>query len=274
MLKLSISLPNNAQINLESEDAVVIDKILGMVLADITRAILETPATAAPGGVRARVEESAVPATPSVQPSTSVEPPIAEHAVPFSEPSLLPADAGPSFIADQMDYPTPTSSGMTAQGQPLVSLQDIEEPPGKQESRLDMDNRVAHSWPQWEGPVNAAERPNGFPAAAGGYTAPTNLVPAVSEQAYVDFCRAANPLGDMRRVVVAAEGASRYLAMDGVDSEALGRLFDLAGWPRAHNFVQTLRNAARSKFGWLARIPGKAGHYSVTDLGRSTALGR
>ena len=90
----------------------------------------------------------------------------------------------------------------------------------------------------------------------------------------MDFCRAANPLGDMRRVVVAAEGASRYLAIDGVDAEVLGRLFDLAGWPRAHNFVQTLRNAARSKFGWLERVPGKAGHYTVTDLGRSTALRR
>ncbi len=272
MLKLSISLPNNAQINLESEDAVVIDKILGMVLADITRAILETPATAAPGGIRAMVEESAVPAEPAIQPSTSFGPPPAEHTVPFSEPSLLPADAGPSSMAEQMDSPSPTSSGLTAQVQPLVSLQDVVEPPVKQESKL--DNPVAHSWPQWEGPVNAAERPNGFPAAAGGYIAPTNLVPAVSEQAYMDFCRAANPLGDMRRVVVAAEGASRYLAMDGVDAEALARLFDLAGWPRAHNFVQTLRNAARSKFGWLERIPGKAGHYSVTDVGRSTALGR
>jgi hypothetical protein len=99
-------------------------------------------------------------------------------------------------------------------------------------------------------------------------------VSSLSEQAFIDFCRAANPLGDMRRVVVAAEGASRYLGIEGVDADELGRLFDLAAWPRAHNFVQTLRNAARSKFGWLERVPGRAGYYSVTDLGRATALGR
>ena len=122
--------------------------------------------------------------------------------------------------------------------------------------------------------TNPVEGSNGFPPVGGTHLNSATLVPAVSEQAFVDFCRAANPLGDMRRVVVAAEGASRYLAMEGVDAEALGSLFDIVGWPRAHNFVQTLRNAARSKFGWLERIPGRAGHYSVTDLGRATALGR
>jgi hypothetical protein len=171
-----------------------------------------------------------------------------------------------------MESPSPTTSGLTAPNQPQGIFQEIDEPSVKQEIKL--ENTPAHGWPQWEGLGNLTEGPNGFPPVGGGYIAPTNLVPAVSEQAFMDFCRAANPLGDMRRVVVAAEGASRYLAMDGVDAEALGRLFDLAGWPRAHNFVQTLRNAARSKFGWLERVPGKAGHYTVTDLGRSTALRR
>ena len=129
-------------------------------------------------------------------------------------------------------------------------------------------------WPQLEGLGNGGQATNGSPPAAGNHLGMSNLVPAVSEQAFVDFCRAANPLGDMRRVVVAAEGASRYLAIEGVDADALGRLFDVVGWPRAHNFVQTLRNAARSKFGWLERVPGRAGHYTVTDLGRATALGR
>jgi hypothetical protein len=58
-----------------------------------------------------------------------------------------------------------------------------------------------------------------------------------------------------------------------VDAEDLERLFDLAGWPRPHSFVQTLRNAARSKFRWLERVPGRSGHYTVTHLGRATALG-
>ena len=66
-----------------------------------------------------------------------------------------------------------------------------------------------------------------------------------AERAFVDFCHSVNPLGDMRRVVVAAEGAARYLGLASVDAEELGRLFDLAGWPRAHNFTQTLRNRAR-----------------------------
>ena len=129
-------------------------------------------------------------------------------------------------------------------------------------------------WPATEPFGGMTDRPNGYPAGGNSQVSPSNLVPAVSEQAFVDFCRAANPLGDMRRVVVAAEGASRYLAMEGVDAESLGRLFDIVGWPRAHNFVQTLRNAARSKFGWLERVPGRAGHYTVTNVGRSTALGR
>jgi hypothetical protein len=76
----------------------------------------------------------------------------------------------------------------------------------------------------------------------------------------------------MRRVVVAAEGASRFLGYQSVSAEELGRLFDLAGWQRPHSFVQTLRNAARSKFRWLERVPGRSGQYKVTDLGRTTAF--
>ena len=58
-----------------------------------------------------------------------------------------------------------------------------------------------------------------------------------------------------------------------VDAGELGRLFDLAGWQRPHSFVQTLRNAARSKFRWLERMPGRSGYYTVTEVGRETALG-
>jgi hypothetical protein len=105
--------------------------------------------------------------------------------------------------------------------------------------------------------------------------APPTAMPAAvhGEDGFAEFCRATNPLGDMRRVVVAAEGARRFLGAESVDAEGLGRLFVLAGWPRPHSFVQTLRNAARSKFRWLERVPGRSGHYTVTDLGRSTALG-
>ena len=86
------------------------------------------------------------------------------------------------------------------------------------------------------------------------------------------FCRDAKPLGDMRRVVVAAEGASRHFGVEGITADDLAWLFDLAEWRRPGNFTQTLRNSARSKFGWLERIPGRSGRYATTALGRSKTL--
>ena len=85
---------------------------------------------------------------------------------------------------------------------------------------------------------------------------------------FAEFCQATNPVGDMRRVVVAAEGARRFLGQPTVDAEGLEVLFLLAGWPPAHNFTQTIRNSARTKFRWLERVPGQAGHYTVSDIGR------
>ena len=274
MLKLSITLPNNAQINLETEDDVVIDRILGIVLTDVSQAILAGFSTAPTGVNRPPPPEppaAVAPAPAHVPPSVTVEniqPP--EVAVPSETTPAPDAPAAPA-IAEQIGPASNTgaviesSSPATAEQAtaPLLSDWDaaLEEPPPE-------------PWPQLDGLGNGGQATNGSPPAAGNHLGMTNLVPAVSEQAFVDFCRAANPLGDMRRVVVAAEGASRYLAIEGVDADALGRLFDVVGWPRAHNFVQTLRNAARSKFGWLERVPGRAGHYTVTDLGRATALGR
>ncbi len=90
---------------------------------------------------------------------------------------------------------------------------------------------------------------------------------------FMAFCQRVNPLGDMRKVVVAAEAAHRYLNIVSVDPDELERLFTLIGWPIPHSFIQTLRNAARTKFRWLERIPGKSGHYKVTNTGRSIVLG-
>ena len=101
----------------------------------------------------------------------------------------------------------------------------------------------------------------------------SDVAPPAAERDFIQFCHSTNPLGDMRRVVVATEGASRFLGLDSIDAEELGRLFDLAGWRRPHSFVQALRNAARSKFRWLERIPGRSGHYTITALGRTIALG-
>ena len=122
---------------------------------------------------------------------------------------------------------------------------------------------------------NFAPEPSVPDAALMSTPTPTPAVePAtLDENDYVAFCHQVSPLGDMRRVVVAAEAADRYLGIASVDPDELSRLFRLAGWPLPHNFVQTLRNAARSKFRWLERIAGQSGHYRVTDSGRSIVLG-
>ena len=110
------------------------------------------------------------------------------------------------------------------------------------------------------GSVDEAESP---PAATG----------RAAEEAFGRFCRRIAPTGDMRRTVVAAEGAKRYLGAASVAGEDLGRLFDLAGWMRPADFLQTLRNAARNKFGWVERVPGRSGHYVVTAQGRAAVIG-
>lgn len=75
----------------------------------------------------------------------------------------------------------------------------------------------------------------------------------------MDFRQKANPMGDMRRVVVATEGARQHFGIDGVNAGELSWLFDIARWRRPADFVQTQRDAVRSKFGWLERIPGRSG---------------
>ena len=117
------------------------------------------------------------------------------------------------------------------------------------------------------------DQPHVATAAAAPGRAPTFSPSTPDEHEYIAFCQRVSPLGDMRRVVVAAEAADRHLAVQSVDPDELERLFTLAGWSIPHSFVQTLRNAARTKFRWLERIPGKPGHYRVTDTGRSIVLG-
>ena len=38
-----------------------------------------------------------------------------------------------------------------------------------------------------------------------------------------------------------------------------------------YSFTQTLRNAARSKFRWIERMPGRNGRYWVTERGKEIA---
>ena len=273
MLRLSITLPNNAQINLESEDETVIDRVLGIVLTDISHALLAGLTAPEEGSGPGPVREVAAPTPPTpVQPVVNVETTAIQTVATEESPTLASASPVPEQpVAQQPEPVVEQPSDMASQ--PAASP---EQPPAPVMSDWDVSLREQpeEAWPQLEGTGNGVEASNGSGGPRNPQAGVSSVVPEVAERAFVDFCKAANPLGDMRRVVVAAEGANRYLSMDGVDAEALGRLFDTVGWPRAHNFVQTLRNAARSKFGWLERIPGRAGHYTVTDVGRSTALGR
>jgi hypothetical protein len=187
MVKVSITLPNNAQITFESEEPVVIQQVVGMVLRDLPRDLMRSVPDVAPevNEVNGDVERPSAP------------------------------EKGNNVVNG-------SAAGREAPSAPKA--------------------------PRTKGSLNEAE------------------------QAFVEFCQSANPMGDMRRVVVAAEGAERFLNIGSVDAEELGWLFDLAGWQHPHSFVQSLRNAARSKFRWLERVPGRSGYYTVTDVGRATAL--
>jgi len=199
MVKVSISLPNNAQITFESEEAEVLREIVGMALRDLPRELMQSPS---PEKVGDATEKSTSVATTASSAAVTAE--AAPPAVPVSAPAA-----------------TAKASG---------SGSDV----------------AAAILPEFSSETGRA--------------------------AFTAFCRETSPLGDMRRVVVAAEGASRHFGVDGVNAEELGWLFDMAGWRKPGNFTQTLRNAARSKFGWLERIPGRSGRYATTPLGLSKTL--
>ena len=117
-----------------------------------------------------------------------------------------------------------------------------------------------------------ANRRQSPPADRPNSSIPPQLSDPRLEHDFTVFCRTVNPMGDMRKVVAAAEGAARTFSMENVDAWELGHLFDMAGWSQPHSFTQALRNAARSKFRWLERVPGRSGRYSVTDAGRAVVL--
>ncbi len=137
-------------------------------------------------------------------------------------------------------------------------------------------------------PAMAAQGPIASPAQSPGVASevfstedgtadePTDLeglagdAPAYEEAAA--YCRRVNPLGDMRRVVVATYAAELYMGAEGVSATELAGIFDATGWPQPTDFVQAIRNAAREKFGWLERV-GNPGYYKVTATGRAAVLG-
>ena len=221
MVKISIALPNHAEIKLEAEDTEQLLPVVNLVRQELLKDVagLNMPAN----GAVPHLPGTDVPAPPTAgsdEPAKPVAPPA---------PSAIPAPSQPSPVAaSPVPTPDPTPAPVKTASLAPSSANSI--PPAFSNPRLTRD--------------------------------------------FADFCRNADPIGDMRKVVAAAEGARRHLDMETVDAWELGQLFDLAGWTRAHNFTQTLRNAARHKFKWLERAPGRAGRYSATEKGREVVLGR
>lgn len=91
-------------------------------------------------------------------------------------------------------------------------------------------------------------------------------------QGFLKFCLDLSPVGDMRRVVVAAEAASKFLGIDQISERELSTLFESLGWRKPNNFLHTLRNAGRKNFQWLQRVPGHAGYYALTNNGRHAVI--
>lgn len=108
-----------------------------------------------------------------------------------------------------------------------------------------------------------SEHSNGASGGAEESKAPST--PAESE--FAEYCRSVAPVGDMRRVVLAAWAANHFLGTGSISDKELSRFFQLVGWRKPESFTQALRNAARSKFRWLERIPGRSGYYCATDVG-------
>ena len=224
MIKVSITLPNNVQITLES-DSEIVHEIVGTVLRDLPKELLSSGPPVLNGTDQLIISQlgdvlSRLQALLAAQ--NVVQPRVPEGVAPVNGAANPPLEPG---------SPTPVPGNPTEEN---------------------------------------------LSSAASGTTsyhqdAVTGFADDASEDSFIQFCRSVNPLGDMRRVVVAAEGAERFLRADGVDAEELSRLFDLAGWTQPHSFTQTLRNAARSKFRWIERMPGRNGRYWVTEKGKEIA---
>ena len=224
MVKVSISLPNKAQITFESEESEVLHEVVGMVLRDLPRELMQS--SASDGGDAAGIIASG--ASGATEKSTDATVPVQSDATMTAEPAA----------------PVETQTEIAQPSEPINTA-----PPAVPEPSV----TDTESNDQTE-------------------TLPPEFLSESGRADFENFCRNANPLGDMRRVVVAAVGANRHFGVDGVNAEDLAWLFDAAGWRKPGNFTQTLRNAARSKFGWLERIPGRSGRYAATPLGISKTL--
>ncbi len=244
MIKLSITLPNSAQLSIEADEPDMIREVLGFTLPQLGTVAND---------------------------SAAVNGAISGHPTP------------PNGIGDGGDAASIPESKADGIGVAPGTLQSAVEPAAvsHREAGIDQQPEPPDPAAEQQRPVTVAP-PRAMSApvtgvvnqATDGITVVYPSEPSTpAEQEFVGFCQKVSPLGDMRRVVVAAEASARFLHTNSVDPDELTRLFTLAHWPLPHSFVQTLRNAARTKFRWLERIPGRPGHYRVTNTGRSIVLG-
>ena len=255
MVKVSITLPNAAQITLESEEAEVIHQVVSMALRDLPRELMHSSAGSVPGNGPAEMSQDSSGVTNDVTDRTRARPSV--NVVQEAGDSIVetaawpPAD--PLTNIGTLEPQVATASGL-ATGPAAAT-------PGRA--------RTSRSTT----PAPARTRREPVPQEAGYDGTGERRVPTTeAEKQFAQFCAAAAPLVDMRKVVVAAESARRFLDMPSVDVTDLARLFDLAGWRTPHNFTQTLRNAARDKYRWLERVPGRSGRYSATQRGRTVTM--
>ena len=243
MVKVSISLPSNAQITVESQDQGELQEIVGM-LRGLSRDLMHSSTETVPesNGTIAQVLDTEKGS--SVEPSPSVNG--------DAETPAPPPEAAPVQVQEE--------SAVEASIETPVTLEALSEP-----TEASRTEEVVVVQPPPDRPRESA--------SVGRVKAQQAARSAAAELAFVQFCQSLNPLGDMRKVVAAAEGAAQFLEMDSVDADDLARLFEQVGWMIPHSFTQTLRNAARSKFRWLERVPGRSGHYMVTTVGRTVILG-
>jgi hypothetical protein len=267
MAKLSITLPNATSISLESESESEMRQMAALLQSGLLRDLRGLPPTEiqhedVPNkpdkdiSVPANCSVKTVDPKPTRASSIDSLPPpqgpqeVSQDEQPAQSPEVSPQEPRPELPGELPDK-LPEEPSRTTQGNVLPP----QEPP-RRETPAPVRSNV--------GPPADDNPPHS--------SIPPNLSDPRMGLDFTTFCRAVNPIGDMRKVVVAAEGAARNFSMENVDSWELGHLFDKAGWSQPHSFTQALRNAARSKFRWLERVPGRAGRYSVTDAGRAVVL--
>ncbi len=294
--KLSITLPSGAQVSLESDDRELVRELLYSALPQLSNGSAAPPLSAANGESAPYSNGNGNGSSNGAAHHPPVAPPNPDGThfgnghqdnghpgngltIPNGNGAIHPMGNGP--MGNGSDTNGATGNGAAGYAPPTPAGFAIEHTPPARPAVPTPQSITQPAQAPTPAGVSGPERtrPNQTRPSqtvanpAGAVAVMTAVATTPEEHEYIAFCQKVSPLGDMRRVVVAAEAADRFLSVKSVDPDALAQLFTLAGWPLPHSFVQTLRNAARTKFRWLERIPGQSGHYRVTGTGRSIVLG-